>query len=167
MSRQKLTNNFYLDEFLRSQFAARHGIDMRVSPDGVIAGNLRRLCISVLQPLRDALGPVTITSGYRPPVLNRRIGGSVTSQHQYGLAADIVVAGHTPLEVARWVRDNTPFDQVIHEFGQWVHVSVPAMNRSARKQTLTAVKVPRRLRRPRTVYVPGLFTLERALERMA
>ncbi|WP_275100129.1 D-Ala-D-Ala carboxypeptidase family metallohydrolase [Sedimenticola hydrogenitrophicus] len=165
MSRIQLSANFYLDEFTRSQTAARRGIDMTVSEFGVVYFTLRRLCRGVLQPLRDALGPVHITSGYRPPKLNRMIGGAPTSQHQYGQAADIVVTGHTPLEVATWLREHvTGYDQLIHEFGQWVHVSVPsaALHEPARLERLTAIKVPRLIGKPRTVYVPGLRTLEQA-----
>lgn len=168
MSRTQLSDNFYLDEFTRSQTAARRGIDMAVEPFGVVYFNLRRLCRRVLQPLRDALGPVHITSGYRPPKLNRLIGGSATSQHQYGQAADIVATGHTPLEVATWLREHvTGYDQLIHEFGEWVHVSVPsaALPTPARMERLTAIKVPRLLLKPRTVYVPGLLTTAEALDR--
>lgn len=167
MERIALSKNFYLDEFTRSQTAERLGIDMRVNPAGVVAHNLRRLCVTVLQPLRDALGPVHITSGYRPPKLNRLIGGSPNSQHQYGLAADIVVSGQAPLDVALWLRrhleNDSGYDQLIHEFGRWVHVSVAPLNSSPRVQALTAVKVPRRIGRPRTAYVPGLLAVEDAM----
>jgi hypothetical protein len=167
MSRVQLSRNFYLDEFTRSQTAARHGIDVAVIEGGVIYSNLRRLCLHVLQPLRDALGPVHVTSGYRPPKLNRLIGGSSTSQHQYGQAADIVVSGHSPLEVARWLRDHgKAYDQLIHEFGEWVHVSVPGSGKSPRNERLTAVKVPRLIGKPRTVYVPGLYTVDAALAQL-
>ncbi len=154
-----LSQNFHLSEFLRSQTAARHDIDMTPTPE--VVDNLRRLCTDVLQPLRDALGPVHITSGYRPPKLNRLIGGSTTSQHVYGHAADLVVTGHTPLEVSRWIRDHLDtFDQVIHEFGEWVHVSVPAGFESPRRQALTAVISKSALGKQRTIYTTGLLEVE-------
>lgn len=165
MSRIQLSTNFYLDEFTRSQTAARHGIDMSVSLGGVVYINLRRLCHRVLQPLRRALGPVHVTSGYRPAKLNRLIGGSATSQHLTGQAADIVVTGCSPLEVAQWLRDNVKgYDQLIHEFGEWVHVSVPsaALPTPARMERLTAIKVPRLIGKPRTGYVRGIHTIELA-----
>ncbi len=170
MQRIQLSKNFYLDEFTRSQVAARHGINMRVAENGVIHHNLRRLCVTVLQPLRDALGPVHITSGYRPPKLNRLIGGSSNSQHQFGQAADIIVSGQTPLDVALWIKYNIKdFDQLIHEFGRWVHVSVSGLNSDPRRQQLTAVKIPKltMIRKPRTVYVPGLLSVDEALGRAA
>ena len=168
MNPAQLSKNFTLDEFLFSQTATRHGINMHVALSGPVYSNLRRLCMRLLQPLRDELGPVIVTSGYRPPRLNRMIGGSPTSQHLVGLAADIVVPGYTPLEVAQWIRHNTTvYDQLIHEFGEWVHVSVPARNRAARHQLLTAVRIPSALpwTKPRTRYVDGLVSLETALQR--
>lgn len=164
MKRIQLSNNFYLDEFLRSETAVRHGISLNVVEGGIIYSSLRKLCLNVLQPLRDHYGvTVTITSGYRPPQLNRLIGGSASSQHMYGLAADIVVSGVSPLEVAKWIKDNCKgYDQVIHEFGEWVHVSVASGANKPRNQQLTAIKVPRRFMKPKTVYITGIVTLEEA-----
>lgn len=160
-ARTRLSHNFYLDEFTRSDAAEAHGITIIVEPGSEIERNIQRLVDTVLQPLRDALGPVTITSGYRPPRVNGLIGGSSTSQHKYGLAADIDVHGHTPLQVAEWIRDNIDgYDQLIHEFGRWVHVSVPPDNSSPRSECLTAVKV-----NGRTGYVTGIMDVTDA-ERM-
>lgn len=162
MNRIKLSKNFYLDEFTRSQTAVRAGIIIEVPQPSMEFVYLQELCEKVLQPLRDALGPVQITSGYRPPALNRLIGGSPRSQHQIGQAADIVVAGYTPLEVVRWIAENIPgYDQLIHEFGQWTHVSISGLHSKGRRQLLTAYKKKSRIPglRPKTVYVPGLFAL--------
>lgn len=136
----KLTDNFYLYEFLRSQTAARHEIKM--DPPIEVVDNLRRLCVDILQPLRDVIGlSITISSGYRPPELNRLIGGSTTSAHPYGRAADIIINGMTPLDVAKTIRGmELPYDQVIHEFGQWVHTGIPDEEIDARLQELTAYK---------------------------
>lgn len=166
MARIQLSPNFYLDEFTRSQKAARAGITIDVEVGSLIYCNLKRLCAELLQPLRDTLGPVHISSGYRPLRVNKLVGGSKTSSHLEGLAADIVVTGHTPLQVARWLRNRNPthrYDQIIHEYGQWVHVSVADILSRPRGECLTAIKVPRRLRKPKTVYVPGLITVEDAL----
>ena len=162
MDRIKLSENFYLDEFTRSQAAARAGIVVEVVRPSMEFAYLQTLCEKVLQPLRDALGPVHITSGYRPPKLNALIGGSPRSQHQYGQAVDIVVSGFTPLQVARWIAENIPgYDQLIHEFGQWVHVSVPGLHSRPRQQLLTAYKKKSRIPgfRPKTVYLPGLYAV--------
>lgn len=160
-ARTRLSHNFYLDEFTRSDTAEQHGLAIVVEPGSEVERNIQRLVDTVLQPLRDALGPVTITSGYRPRKLNLLIGGSPTSQHQYGKAADIVVPGYTPQQVAEWIRDNIGgYDQLIHEFGRWVHVSVPADNTAPRNECLTAAKV-----NGRTGYAPGIIPVEDA-ERM-
>lgn len=118
-----LSRNFTLAELTVSQEAARSGLPNKPNADQV--ERLRRLCAEVLQPLRDALRcPVVVTSGYRSPTINRRIGGSVSSQHCRGEAADLIVPGMEPAEVvARIHKLALPVDQCIEEFGRWVHVS--------------------------------------------
>lgn len=147
----KLTDNFELEEFLISQTAARHGISM--DPPVDVEDNLRRLCVDILQPLREDLGrPIVVSSGYRPPKLNQLIGGSPTSAHMDGRAADISVPGMTPLAVAERIRDmNLPYDQVIHEFGKWVHVGISREHVDVRLEELTAYS-----KNGRTHYAPGL-----------
>ena len=82
-----LTKNFRLSEFERSLTASLKGYDHTVPPMAVYA--LRHLCELFLQPLRDMLAaPVIITSGYRCRDLNREVGGSDTSWHLTGCAAD-------------------------------------------------------------------------------
>lgn len=167
MNRIKLSKNFYLDEFTRSETAERFGIDMHVMPGSITFHNLKRLCITVLQPLRDALGPVHILSGFRPKKLNSKIGGAKTSQHILGLAVDFVVTGYTPLQVAQWIDDNLPtsYDQLIHEFGRWVHASVEPKGTVPRIRAMTAVKIPTGLlRKPKTTYVTGLYSMDKARE---
>lgn len=149
----RLSRNFTLEEFLRSQTATRNDIDMTPPPE--VVENIRRLVNEILQPLRDAVNTVvTVTSGYRPLVLNRLIGGSSTSQHVLGEAADIVVVGMLPIDVARVIRDlELPYWQLIHEFGQWTHVSIaPNGSKSPKRQILTALRD-----QGRTVYREGLL----------
>lgn len=136
----KLTANFSLHEFLRSQTAARHGISM--DPPIEVIDNLRRLCVDILQPLREHIGvPITISSGFRPLELNTLIGGSTTSAHMDGRAADIIIEGIKPLQVAEAIEHlNLPYDQVIHEFRQWVHVGISPEDVDIRLQTLTATR---------------------------
>lgn len=118
-----LSPNFVLAEFIISQEAERRGIDNTPTPE--IITHLTALCVAILEPLRQALGPVRVSSGYRSPALNAAIGGAKDSQHMTGHAADISVNGRTLDEVYNWLYDNAPFDQVIREFppGGWVHVS--------------------------------------------
>ena len=142
----KLTNNFSLQELLKSQTALRKGIDNKPANPGVIT-NLQVLCEKVLQPVRDHFGkPVVINSGYRSPKLNKAIGGSNKSQHTKGEAADIEIPGLSNKELAEYIEDNLPFDQLILEFyngvdpnSGWVHVSYEN-DSDNRKQTLTINK---------------------------
>jgi|TARA_B100000073_G_scaffold314828_1_gene290286 hypothetical protein len=142
----KLTNNFSLQELLKSQTALRKGIDNKPANPGVIT-NLQVLCEKVLQPVRDHFGkPVVINSGYRSPKLNKAIGGSNKSQHTKGEAADIEIPGLSNKELAEYIEDNLPFDQLILEFyngvdpnSGWVHVSY-VNDSDNRKQTLTINK---------------------------
>ena len=118
-----LSQSFTLDELTVSQVAARAGLKNEPNDRHVEA--LRALCETVLQPLRDHLKrPIVVTSGYRSVGLNRRIGGSATSQHCRGEAADILVPGMDTADVVDMIRAlHLPFDQVIDEFARWVHVS--------------------------------------------
>jgi hypothetical protein len=137
----KLSNSFNLIEFTSSETASRRGIDN--TPSIAVIENLRLLCENVLQPLRDKYGKsINITSGYRSPKLNKAIGGSSTSSHCFGQAADIQVDKKDYLKV--WeILKTLPFDQIIWEFGNdsapnWIHLSfVQGKNRG---QKLKAVK---------------------------
>ena len=160
MKKIQLSPNFYLHEFTRSQAAARHGIEIKVPEDSEVFTNLKHLTNTGLQPARDALGPVFISSGYRPELLNKAIGGSSTSAHVHGLAGDISVVDYSPLEVAEWyAASDVEFDQVIHEFGQWVHVGMAERGAEPRRELLTAVR-----KGGRTYYVHGIHSIEEALE---
>jgi len=149
----RLGKNFTLEEFLVSETAERNGIDM--TPPAAVVDNLTDLVETCLQPLRDHLGlPIHITSGYRPRVLNTLIGGSTTSAHVDGRAADFRVDGMEPLAVCRAANElDIPFDQVIHEFGRWVHLGIA---REPRRELLTAYHDGR------TRYRFGLLTIEEA-----
>lgn len=133
----RLSKNFTLEEFLVSQTAVRHGLDMTPPPE--VIENLQRLVTDGLQPLRDHVDAgIYINSGYRSPQLNSMIGGSKTSAHMRGDAADIRVTGLTPLEVSKLIVElGLPFDQVINEFGAWVHWGMADILRG---EQLTAYK---------------------------
>ena len=149
----RITENFTLAEFERSQYAARHGIDNRAPAEAI--ENIRRLCELILQPLRTDRGPVHLSSGYRCLELNKAIGGARRSAHPTGRASDITVTGLTPYEVAVILRDNPNVDKVILEFGEWVHVQVSEPGRAPRREAYTATR-----RDGRTVYLPGIMESE-------
>lgn len=146
-----LSDNFRLSEFIRSETASRRGIRNVPGPQQIAA--LEQLCLNILQPVRNQFGrAVIVTSGYRSPTLNKAIGGSSSSQHTKGEAADFTVSGVSNMDVCRFIRDHRPFDQLIYEFGEtgWVHVSYRVGR--LRHQTLRAVK-----RGGRTRYLSGLM----------
>ena len=124
----KLSKNFTVAEFEKSQTATRRGIFNEM--DGEIMKNAFALAEKVLQPVRDHFGRTNISSGFRSPELNKAIGGSTRSQHCKGEAADIECPPHSNADVAKWIVENLEFDQCILEFHDlsipnsgWVHVS--------------------------------------------
>ena len=154
----QLTKHFHLSEFTVSQTAARRGLNNYPGVPEQIA--LRKLCEKVLEPVREHFKrPVRISSGYRSPAVNRAVGGSSSSQHCKGEAADFEIPGVSNVEVARWMERNLNYDQLILEFytpgepnSGWVHVSY---REPYRNQELTARRV-RKWGRLRTEYVPGI-----------
>ena len=152
----QLTRNFSLAEMVKSETALRKGLDN--TPGEAEIDNLRRLCEEVLQPVREHYGMgVKVNSGFRHPNVNAAVGGSTTSDHCKGMAADIEIPGVPNAELAQYIADNLTFRQVILEFytpgvpdSGWVHVAFnPADNK---KQVLTAMK-----ENGKTVYKPGLI----------
>lgn len=141
--------HFTLNEFLVSGTAKRLGVDM--TPSAAVRGKIEDLVFNILDPLREMAGKaIFVSSGYRPIAVNRAIGSSDTSQHVYGEAADIQVSGMKPIDVCKLViAMGLPFDQLIQEYGEWVHVSFGPRNR---RQILTASYNSQ----GKTVYTPGL-----------
>lgn len=135
----KLSPHFSLSEMTLSQTAVRNGIDNRPGEAEIAA--LKLLCEEVLERVRRHFNrPVIISSGYRSPALNREIGGSSTSQHCKGEAADFTVPGLSNLEVCDWMHRRLNYDQLIYEYGEagWVHCSFSADR--MRNAELTAVR---------------------------
>ena len=150
-----LSANFSLKELTKSDTATRLGIDN--TPDDETIDNLKTLCEKVLQPVRDHFGKsVTVNSGFRSSETNQATGGSKSSDHVKGQAADIEIAGVANADLAQWIMDNLDYTQLILEFytqgipdSGWVHVSYDPNN--LKKQELTAVKVA-----GKTQYLNGL-----------
>lgn len=151
----RLSQNFTLNEFTKSQTALRRGIDNTPSEEHLVAA--QALFLMVVQPVRDNFGLTVINSGYRGPELNEAVGGSSRSQHCRGEAADIECPRHSNYDVAKWIEDNLDFDQLILEFytpgipdSGWVHVSYKTEGN--RKSVLTAMRED-----GKTVYKTGLI----------
>lgn len=152
----KLSKNFSLAELTKSETALRHGLDNIPGEEEI--ENLRLLAENVLQPIRDAYGvPVKVNSGFRHPEVNAAVGGSKTSDHCRGQAADIEIPGVPNAELAEWIEENLEFRQLILEFytpgipdSGWVHVSY--VEGDNQKKVMTAMK-----ENGKTVYKPGLI----------
>lgn len=121
---------FSFEEFSRSDTARKRGIDNSIPPH--VRPAIEALVENVLDPLREAWGrPLTITSGYRCEALNKAVGGSKSSHHMRGMAADISTGDRTLNQKLYQlvVRLNLPFTQLIDEKNfAWVHISYDPAN---------------------------------------
>ena len=131
--------NFVLSEIIRSNTARR--LNISNAPNKEHLRSLQILIRDLIQPMRDALGPIRISSGYRNPALNRAIGGSRKSQHCKGEALDIQFWKDGKMcneEVYKWViKEGIEFDQMINEFDfAWIHISLK--DKGNRRQVLEA-----------------------------
>ena len=126
---------FTIKELCKSSTATQKGIDN--SPNSEIVSNLEQLVDNILDPLREAYGkPIKVNSGYRCEALNKAVGGSKTSYHKTGLAADITGGSKTEnkkiFELAQKLK--LSFDQLIDENNfSWIHIS---FSKKPRKQVL-------------------------------
>ncbi len=144
----KLSKNFSLKELTYSQTAIRNGISNLPNDEQLV--NLTALCQRILQPVRDKYGVVSVSSGLRAEALNALIGGSKTSDHCYGRAADFEVKSEeiSNLELAKYIQDTLEFKQLILEFynkeegpnSGWVHCSFDAAGNN-KGEVLTAKRV--------------------------
>jgi zinc D-Ala-D-Ala carboxypeptidase len=137
----EISKYYTLQDFTRSYEATRRNLDN--TPGQQEIENIKKLCQAVLDPLTDLLNQkLTINSGYRSLLVNSAVGSKPTSQHVKGQAADIEINGMSNYDLAKFIEENFPFDQLILEFYEsgkgknsgWVHVSYTDNPRS---QTLT------------------------------
>jgi len=119
----RLTRNYSLEQLIYSETAERERIDNTPGTD--IIKNLRRLAKGLEQVQALTGFPLELSSAYRCPKLNARVGGAKTSQHTLGQAADFTCAEFgPPMEIIKAIRDaDIEFDQCILEYARWVHIS--------------------------------------------
>ena len=139
---------FTLQELIRSDTAELLGIDN--TPDAAVVDHLEELTEKLIDPLREAFGrPIIVTSGYRCPTLNRAVGGSSTSAHLQGYAADLVPKdGNVQrfLEFTYWwlLREGQPSDQLIAASSAkgwwWVHLGLYSPRHTQRYENKTLFK---------------------------
>ena len=123
-----LSRNFSHQELIKSDTPIPKGIDNNPNADQI--EKLKGLCENILQPVRDHFGRVKVTSGYRSVDLCMAIGSSANSQHAKAEAADFECVGVDNAELADWIKDNLPYDQLIVEYytpgepnSGWIHCS--------------------------------------------
>ena len=141
----QITKNFSLDEFVRSETATKYNIDN--TPTQNVINNIVSLC-GVLQKIRDRYGkPMHINSGYRCPKLNSKVGGSKTSQHMNGSAADISVGSTKENKelfdlIVKMANDKEiQFRQLIDEYGyKWVHLGINCSENSVKNNQILHLK---------------------------
>ena len=106
----------------------------------IVKKNMINLVTKILDPLREKVGAIRITSGYRTPEHNKEIGGSPTSQHCKGEAVDMQPLNKPIKEVFDIIRKEFNYDQVILEKNssgaEWIHVSYKTVGN--RKNAMTA-----------------------------
>lgn len=141
-----LSEHFTLQEATYSETAVRKGLNNQ--PDERQLANMKQAA-EKLEAVRNVTGPIRVNSWLRLPDVNVAVGGSKVSSHMDGWAIDCSSATHTPYELCQLVLNaGIKFDQMIHEFGQWMHISfAPEM----RQQKLTIFK-------PEDKYKPGILT---------
>ena len=137
-----LSEHFTLAELTISEWASRNDVDN--TPPEMLMSTLQELAAK-LEEVRTALGhPIHVNSGYRSPRVNKAIGGTATSSHQYGQAADIICpAFGTPEQVCTAIMEaGIKFDQLILEYptpdgGGWTHIGI---GKRMRQQVLSINK---------------------------
>lgn len=138
----KISKNFTLEEFITSDSAIKYNIDN--TPTKEVQQHIIDLVVNILQPLRDAYGkPIIINSGYRNPQLNSKVGGSKTSAHLTGYAADTRASNMKEYQdfLLKWIKGRQ-FDQIIIEYpkngiASWLHIGYKNNQGKQRKQILT------------------------------
>ncbi len=116
----KLSKNFSINECQHSDYAVKHGLE-NILPAPCYK-NALGLAVNVLEPIRKQFGAFSPLSWYRSYEVNKGVGGSQTSDHMIGAAADISIAGVKHMDLAEWIEQNLKFKQLIFE-DNWIHCS--------------------------------------------
>lgn len=142
-----LSEHFTLEELTASETAYRLRINN--TPTGQNLANIKKTAIRMEKVRAIVGGPISVSSCYRSPEVNRSIGGSPTSAHMSALAVDCKAIGMTPMQFAEKLQPHVKaleIDQLILEYRRWVHIGWT--NGTPRNQVLTKDEVHN--------YTPGL-----------
>ena len=142
----QLSEHFTLEEATHSDTAIRQGIDNQ--PSTLQLENMKAAAKN-LELVRAVTGALNVNSWLRLPAVNVAVGGSKISSHMDGWAIDVSSTKLTPYQLCQEVlKAGIKFDQMIHEYGRWMHISfAPEM----RQQALTIF-------RPDNKYKAGILT---------
>ncbi len=146
---KSISKHISFNEAVKSNTASRLGIKNTPNIDQKLA--MEYVAHNCFEPLREFFGkPIGISSFFRSPELNTRIGGSKTSHHCLGAAIDIDFDifdnGMTNLDAFNWLRVNASFEQLIGEYPKkdgnysWIHISLLASH-DPKNQILIAEKI--------------------------
>jgi len=138
-----LSPHLTLAEFTATQH--REFLDEQGTPPALVLLNARRFALDVFEPARALVGPLHVNSGWRCPGLNAAVGGAPTSPHLEGRAADVVAVEVALREAYLTLAASAvPFDQLIWEFGRWIHMAVARHEEKPRGERLA-------------IYTPGEY----------
>lgn len=137
----KITENFTFEELIHSAYAEKYHLSNLPKQDEI--KKLNQLATEILQPIRNEFNaPIKVTSGYRSPRVNKGVGGSSTSQHVKGEAADITSSDNKKLfdTIISLIKSHEiEVGQLINEYNySWIHVSLPTSKHH--NEVLKAIK---------------------------
>lgn len=132
---EKLSEHLTKREFIGTQH--RQFLEQQEHPPQNIIAQGIEFAQEVFEPARAIVGPLSISSGYRCPELNTAIGGSKTSAHMSACAVDCYPLKMRLSDAYLMIAySDVPFDQIIYEYGRWIHLGGPKPGMSPRKQLL-------------------------------
>ncbi len=144
----KLSKNFTLQELVSSATASKYGI--KNAPNAEQLQNLKNLAENILQPIRDEWNaPIKVSSGFRCPLLNKKVKGAANSDHIYGAAADIHTISDTiadnkklwDLIIKMKNEGKIKCRQIINEYNyNWIHVSINHKRNSYKNNEIKIIK---------------------------
>ena len=155
---QRLTPSFKLSEFTKTDHVNLRETNAKEAEPYI--GTMRRLCVEIMQKIRNAWGPVQITSGFRGPALNKAVGGSASSQHCKGEACDFILLSVDDRDqFVEWAKDEYDcgmlnWHQLLIE-PECIHISLPTGRKDGEIGTWEKKKVNGKWKRSKKIIRKG------------